>query len=160
MHAGGPARGDTATLDDGTRVTWRRPGRLTARTDAPLVFEVRASDGAPAQLEPYMGMSAHAMVSREDGAVFMHLHPMGSISLTAQAVLDAIDRGDTLPATPALRVPRPVLHPEAAMTMTPTDGVVSFPFAFPEPGRYRIWVQFRRPGRGVETVSYDAVVGE
>jgi hypothetical protein len=160
MHVGGVARGETATLDDGTRVMWRRPGRLTARADAPLVFEVRTSDGAPAQLEPYMGMGAHAMVSREDGAVFMHLHPMGSISLTAQAVLDAIDRGDTLPATPALRVPRPVLRADSAMTMTATDGVLSFPFAFPEPGRYRIWVQFRRPGRGVETVAYDAVVGE
>jgi hypothetical protein len=157
------AAGDTAILSDGATVVWHRPPALRPKDDAPLRFTVRESDGREAQLEPYMGMPAHAMVMRDDASVFMHLHAMGSISPVAQQVLIAIDRGDTLPSPIGRRAPRPVLRADSAMAahqgMMVAGGELTFPFAFPKAGRYRIWVQLRHGG-AVRTAAFDATVAD
>jgi hypothetical protein len=88
-------------------------------------------------------MAAHAVVERNDGSVFVHLHPMGTISVASQATFSTPGSGRT-----------------ADMNMGPMmpNGHVTFPYAFPQPGRYRIWVQVKRDGR-VETAAFDATVG-
>jgi hypothetical protein len=40
-------------------------------------------------------MGGHAMVQRDDGGVFVHLHPMGTVSMAAQERLLRRERGDT-----------------------------------------------------------------
>ncbi|HXB24342.1 MAG TPA: hypothetical protein VNV25_06410 [Gemmatimonadaceae bacterium] len=97
--------------------------------------------GAPAGLrfvvsgiQPYMGMAGHAVVVRDDGSVFIHLHPMGTISTAAQMVLA---RGQP-------------------MSMSAMGDTVSFPYAFPKAGRYYVWVQVKRGGR-VLTAPYVVV---
>ena len=116
---------------------------------------MRDSTGQPAEVEPYMGMGAHAMVMRSDGSVFVHLHPMGTISMAAQERLLRREQGDT------------TLHGEAQPSATPGHaahaaavsypGMLSFPFAFPKPGAYRVWVQVKRAG-SVRTAAFDATV--
>jgi hypothetical protein len=39
-----------------------------------------------------------------------------------------------------------------------TIGTVSFPYAFPKPGNYRLWVQVKLAGK-VNSASFDAHVG-
>jgi hypothetical protein len=114
------------------------PFRAGQPTD--LRFVVRTRDGAPAMLEPYLGMSAHAVVMHHDGSVFVHLHPMGTVSSAAQGVFVARDRGDTTTSG------RPRID-SAATTMTmPAASEFSLPYEFPKSGRYRLWVQVKANG--------------
>ncbi|HEX7117310.1 MAG TPA: hypothetical protein VF212_00885 [Longimicrobiales bacterium] len=142
-----PGPGGTGDLGDGFTMTWAPPeAPIRVGRDLTLRFAVRGPDGGPAPLSPYMGMPAHAAVSRDDGAVFVHLHPMGTISAGAQRRLAAeIGAAGSEAATPHHGPPRFV------------SGIVTFPFAFPRPGRYRIWVQVATDA-GVKTGVFDTIV--
>jgi hypothetical protein len=144
--------GTGVLLEDGSRMTWNRGSEpLVAGQEVELRFAVRTPDGAPAHLEPYMGMLAHAVVTRDDGAVFIHLHPMGTVSMAAQQLFEQRARGDTVRnAQGELMIGTSDSH---AMHMSD----IVFPYEFPQPGRYRIWVQVRHAGR-VLTGLFDAEV--
>jgi hypothetical protein len=137
-------RGDARSvlLDDRSTLTWLRgEAPLVAGREAGLRFVLSPPAGEPRALEPYLGMIAHAAVMRDDGKVFIHLHPLGTISLAAQARLTTAPRGDTH-----------AMHASATQADT-----VQFPYAFPQPGRYMIWVQMKRGGR-VLTGAFRAAV--
>jgi hypothetical protein len=127
----------TAPTEDGTTIAWQHRGSLVAGTDQLLTFTVRQPDGAPATLEPYMGMLAHVAITRTDGAVFAHLHPFGSVSMAAVQKF----------------TPSQSIH----MHTVSTGNVVSVPYAFPKSGRYRMWVQVKRSGK-VLTGAFDVDV--
>jgi hypothetical protein len=135
----------TGLLAGGATIAWERGAApIVAGAPAPLTFVVREADGRPAELEPYLGMPGHAVVAREDGGVFIHLHPMGTISAASQASFASAGASG-----------------HAAMSGTSpaaVGGRISFPYAFPEAGRYRVWVQVKRDG-AVETAAFDADVG-
>ena len=140
------ASGDAgrSELGDGTVLTWHRsPAPLVAGEEAGLRFAATPPPGDTASLEPFLGMAGHAVVVRDDGQVFIHLHPLGTISLAAQARLSR-------------SAPNAMTH---AMDASP-DGKDSlyFPYAFPQPGKYTVWVQVKRHGR-VMTGSFPIEVG-
>jgi hypothetical protein len=154
-RVGGGEAGTAARLEDGSTMTWERDAQLAAGRETTLRFRVTDPAGAPAALQPYMGMPSHAAVSRDDGSVFVHLHPAGSISATAQQLFAQRERGDTTRAADGRLVIREAGHAVHAAGAQP--GVVSFPYEFPKAGRYRIWVQVKREGR-VLTGAFDADV--
>jgi hypothetical protein len=92
-------------------------------------------------LQPYMGMAGHAVVVRDDGAVFIHLHPMGTISSASQLALEMRQPGDSANGTLARR-----MAGMGPMPMGSVGDTVSFPYAFPKPGRYLVWVQVKHDG--------------
>ena len=47
----------------------------------------------------------------------------------------------------------------AGMSARPARSVVSFPYEFPKPGRYRLWVQVKSGGK-VQTGVFDVEVGK
>jgi hypothetical protein len=168
--AGAPA---TVRLPDGTTLAWEPPeGPIVADRDLTLRFVAREPDGTPSSLEPYMGMFAHAAVHRLDGAVFVHLHPTGTISTAAQQRLDAatvVIHARHEQATPADDAAAPTGRAEptpaggleaGAGRPEPTlaGGVVELPYAFPMPGEYRVFVQTRRAGV-VRTAAFVVEVG-
>ncbi len=111
-----------------------------------FTFRVDDASGQPAtDLELYMGMPGHAIFVRRDLRVFAHVHPAGSASMAALAI-----GRRALPGTGATSDAH--AHQAAALPAT-----VSFPYGFPEPGDYRIFVQVKRGGR-IVTGAFDAHV--
>jgi hypothetical protein len=136
-------------LDGGLTMTWeKKPEPLIAGREVELRFAVRDAAGRPAALEPYMGMMSHAVVNRDDGAVFVHLHPVGSFAMAAQ---QAFLEKEGTPGTMGMAGMAGMDH------STPAAGEVSFPYEFPQPGRYRLWVQVKSGG-AVRTGVFDAEV--
>ena len=148
----GPKDASLYSLPDGGRMIWERDG-APLRPGIPVMFHFRVEDsrGKPAQdLEPYMGMAAHAEIVRSDGAVFAHVHPSGSVSMAAlemaQARLPGSSQMSEAAGMPLMEMPGGAVDPE-----------ISFPYGFPKPGLYRIFVQVKRSGR-IETGVFDATV--
>jgi len=136
-------RGATQSLGGGYSLEWNgNSAALTSGHAVDLTFTVHDAKGAVASLQPYLGMAAHAVVMRDDASVFIHLHPMGTVSVVGQEVFRARDRGDT---TSRGRLLPGVLAATEMPTMT-MDGKFSFPYEFPKAGRYRLWVQMKPAG--------------
>ncbi len=157
----GSREGETSILlSDGSTMTWERgSGVLRADREADLRFSVRAPDGGPAALEPYMGMTSHAMVTRADDSVFVHLHPTGSIAMATQKVIEMSEPGDTVRGMLGQRITRSGMEQMGGIHSAHAAGqsTVSFPYAFPRPGRYRVWVQVKRNGE-ILTGAFDTTV--
>ena len=123
-------------------MVWER-GPMPYRAGQPYEFRFRVEDaqGRPAEgMELYMGMQGHAAFVRTDRSVFAHVHPSGSVPMAALGLI-----ADS--------------NPHAGMMMhgePPAE--VAFPYGFPKPGEYRIFVQVKRAGK-VETGIFDARVG-
>jgi hypothetical protein len=142
------AQEGNAALEDGVRMRWQGGGgEIVAGVPAPLDFEVLEADGSPSLLEPYMGMDGHAVVVREDGGVFIHLHPMGTVSAASQLAFELRAPTDTLAGMLAPRLTAADADRVGHQAHAGTRNVLSFPYAFPEAGRYRVWVQVKRQGR-------------
>jgi hypothetical protein len=143
--AGTPASAGSLThaMGDGFTMTWERAGSTVAGPEGAIRVVVSDARGQPVELEPYMGMRGHAMVMRDDASVFVHLHPAGTISMAAQQRMsEGLDAGHG------------VSHSMGEEQLTST---VRFPFAFPTPGRYRVWVQVKIDGV-VRTAAFDTTV--
>ncbi|HEY2117355.1 MAG TPA: hypothetical protein VGJ51_19800 [Candidatus Angelobacter sp.] len=141
-----------AQLSGGYRMVWESdipPGPNGERSAIPKLkagqpywfrFRVEDKDGKPAaDLEPYMGMAGHAVFLSADGNVFAHVHPAGSVSMAAVNLAEG-------------------RNPKAAMENMQHNAPaaeVSFPYGFPKPGDYRIFVQVKRAGK-VETGEFVA----
>jgi hypothetical protein len=126
---------------------------LPSHTPVDLRFTVRDSSGKVAPLHPYLGMAAHAIVVGHDGSVFIHLHPMGTFPMVAQEAFTLRDRGDT---TKSGRLNLGSLSSSSMSAMT-MSGEIAFPYEFPKPGRYRLWVQVK-PADRVLTGVFDVDV--
>ena len=148
--------GAVSLLADGSTMTWNRgDAPIVVDRDAPLTFLVRTPDSKPAALEPYMGMAAHAMITRDDGAVFVHLHPAGTISVTAQETFLVRQPGDTVRGELGKRLA--TMEMGSGERGAVASGEVSFPYAFPQSGHYRLWIQVRHNHR-IQTGVFDADV--
>ena len=144
---------------------WLQDEGLVENRDAKMRFVIRDAEGRAVSPEPYMGMLGHLILRNADGSVFTHLHPGGSFSMAARQLFEMRAEGKA-----PLRVANSASDP--VCTLPPlseaqvewlranpldADHAVSFPFAFPKAGLYRMWVQVKVDGR-VLTGVFDAGV--
>ena len=133
---------NTFALSDGGRIVWERDS-TPIHAQMPVWFRFRVEDGQgePAQdLQPYMGMAGHAEFVRFDRRVFAHVHPEGSVAMAALALANpSSGQSDSMPG------------------MAHVSSEISFPYGFPKPGDYRMFIQVKRAGR-VETGIFDVKV--
>lgn len=149
--AGEPLTGDDAggsglsaadnvrPLPGGYRMVWERDAS-PLKANEPIWFRFRLEDknGRPADdMENYMGMAGHAVFLSEDGRIFAHVHPAGSVSMAAAMMAAGSN------------------HAMTVMEQDKAGAEVSFPYGFPQPGDYRIFVQVKRAGH-VETGAFRA----
>ena len=124
---------DVAELPGGYRMLWEHSApRIRARQPYQFRFRLVDAKGADARdVELYMGMQGHAAFIKDDGTVFAHVHPSGSV--------------------PAAAMGWPALNQDAAhamhMTAGPLPAQLAFPYGLPKPGAYRLFVQVRRGGK-------------
>jgi hypothetical protein len=134
---------NVSVLPDSGRMVWEQDGAaLKAGQVSWFRFRIEDAQHNPAaDLEPYMGMAGHAEFVRSDLSVFAHIHPAGSVPM-ASLMIAQKDSG---------------LHMDhGSMHALPAE--VSFPYAFPQPGDYRLFVQVKRHGQ-VETGVFNAHAG-
>jgi hypothetical protein len=140
--------GTAYKLPDGYTMIWDRPQDLSANTAYAFRFRLVDAAGQPASDErPYLGMAGHAAFVKTDGTVFAHTHPEGSAAMQAMMLTDggSAATGDS---------PMGGTDMAAAEQIPP---VVEFPYGFPSPGRYRIFIQMKHANT-VETGVFDADV--
>lgn len=146
------AAGAESPLGDGATIAWAGGARPVAGKTGVLRFTLHDAGGGPVQVEPYLGMHGHAVVVRRDGGVFVHLHPSGTGSMASQVAFLLRNHGDTT-AKGRLRLDAAPMSMEQGGTLRE----ISFPYAFPSPGEYRVWVQLRIGG-SVRTAAFDMEV--
>jgi hypothetical protein len=136
--------GTSYKLADGYTMVWDRPATLTASTAYAFRFRLLKPDGSAAtDMLPYLGMAGHAAFVKTDGTVFAHTHPGGSAAMPAVMLANGMDGGMT-------------------MESGPITNSVEFPYGFPKPGAYRIFIQMKHGADArtgvVETGVFDATV--
>ncbi|MEO7157021.1 MAG: hypothetical protein ABI039_05630 [Vicinamibacterales bacterium] len=141
--SGTPLSGDdsawSATDVSATKIVWVRDDTpLVPRKLTTFTFRVEENGEPVRDLELYMGMPGHAIFVRRDRRVFAHVHPSGSAPMAAMEI--------AMPSNPS--------HAQHAGA---TPSTVTFPYGFPEPGQYRIFVQIKRAG-AIVTGAFDADV--
>jgi hypothetical protein len=140
--------GNAYRLPDGYTMIWDRPQELTANNAYAFRFHLLDSAGQPARdVHPYLGMAGHAAFVKADGTVFAHTHPEGSASMQAMMLANG---GSEMGGVMDMASP-------ADAAADPIPPMVEFPYGFPSPGRYRIFIQMKH-GNTVETGVFDADV--
>jgi hypothetical protein len=131
-------KAQTFDLPGGGRMVFEREA-ASYPVKRPHSFRFRVEGAGNPEL--YMGMPGHAAFVKRDRTVFAHVHPTGSVPMASLAV-----------AQRAAGAVDPHAGHAFAAPMT-----VSFPYGFPQPGDYRIFVQVKRGGL-VHTGFFDLAV--
>jgi hypothetical protein len=141
-------------LPDGYMMLWKKPAQLVPKTATNFQFDLLRPDGTPpSDMKLYMGMLGHAAFVKADGSVFAHIHPTGTVAMAAFMMAN--------PQTGAQGTGGSGMTMQNMPGMDSNSGAlpntVGFPYGFPSPGQYRIFVQMKH-GDTVETGIFDANV--
>jgi hypothetical protein len=149
--------GTTYKLPDDYTMVWDRPAGLNANTGYSFRFRLLDVAGQPAtDVRPYLGMAGHAAFVKTDGTVFAHTHPEGSAAMQAMMLANG-GSGEMADAGEMGGMDMAATGHEVGEAQENIPPMVEFPYGFPSPGRYRIFIQMKHANT-VETGVFDAEV--
>jgi hypothetical protein len=170
-HLGSQLNAEKARLEcplgQNYSMKWLAGERVVVNQPMQLRFAVQDLVGKAVELEPYLGMRGHLALRRDDGSVFTHLHPGGSASMAAMQLSTLRTEGKA-PLRAAFGADDPLCELPVGTgaeeewlreKVTNDRSVVSFPYAFPKAGTYRLWTQVKVKGE-VLTGTFDVVVND
>jgi hypothetical protein len=132
-------------LPDGYTMVWTNAGLIAPKSPQDFRFELLDPAGEPPKdMALYMGMLGHAAFVKTDGSTFAHIHPTGTVSMAAFMMANPQQKRAGMADMPGMN-----------MGQSSIPNVVGFPYGFPSPGAYRIFVQMKH-GNTVETGVFDA----
>jgi hypothetical protein len=150
-----PVAGARFHLPDGYTMVWDNAAKSAAKTPQTFEFSLLGPDGKPASdMALYMGMTGHAAFVKEDGSVFAHVHPSGTVSMAALMMASAQNQ----PKDAAMASMPGMAMPDTQDRASGVPNTVGFPYGFPTAGAYRIFVQMKH-GQTIETAAFDACAG-
>ncbi|SEG21595.1 hypothetical protein SAMN05421819_2234 [Bryocella elongata] len=162
--------GTSYKLPDGYSMVWAKPATIDANRGYAFQFTLLDKTGKPAtDVEPYLGMPGHAAFVKTDLTAFAHTHPEGSAAMPAMMLANAstsagqtgsdmtLGSSQSMPDMPGMVMKGADMSSMPGMAHTALSPMVSFPYGFPSPGRYRIFIQMKHAGT-VETGVFDAEV--
>ena len=141
-------------LPDGYTMVWKKPAQLVPKTAVNFQFDLLGPDGtSPSDMKLYMGMLGHAAFVKTDGTVFAHIHPTGTVAMAAFMMANPQSGGQGTGGSGMSMQDMPGMDSSPGAL----PNTVGFPYGFPSPGQYRIFVQMKH-GNTVETGVFDADV--
>lgn len=176
--------GSAVKLKDGSKLVWEggKNENLEQGQLYTLRFALYDANNQPVKPEPYLGMAGHAAVIRNDGNVYVHLHPVGTFSIAAEnnllsrigskeEVYKYPDRAKFRDSIDAVINKLQMMSEDernkslmdqmrmSAMDTMPgmQNNIIQFPYTFPTAGQYRIWVLCKRNGK-ILTAAFDKLV--
>jgi hypothetical protein len=148
---------------------WLKPATpIRVREGNMFRFRLLDPAGKPAtNMRYYMGMLGHAAFVKTDETRFAHIHPTGSVSMAslmlAENQLPSAKKPDggmdgmDMPGMDMSGMDMSGMHHHGATASAELPNEVTFPYGFPAPGRYRVFVQMKHDDT-VETGAFDADV--
>lgn len=144
--AGTPLAGDDSggvpgESPDGSHLIWDHDSSpIKAGQGELFKFRMVDKSGQPVtDTQLYMGMLGHAAFVKDDGTVFAHIHPSGSVPMAA------------------LQLANPTENHDMSHMASGLPPEVVFPYGLPTPGDYRMVVEMKHGGI-VDTGVFNAKV--
>jgi hypothetical protein len=147
----------SCTLPDGYTMVWVKPNAMVAKSPVDFQFQLLDPQGKqPHDMALYMGMLGHAAIVKTDGSTFAHIHPTGTVSMTAFMMANSQSGATGAIVNAGMNMPG-MRGTDMGPAVLPNT--VGFPYGFPSAGTYRIFVQMKH-GERVETGIFDATVAD
>jgi len=153
-----PTTGNTEQrfrFPDGYTMIWKMPKSLAPGTPENFQFQLIDSSGrAPGDMTLYMGMLGHAAFLKTDGTVFAHIHPDGTMAMAALMMANPQAKMSGASGSGEMNMGN---MQGMSMGGVGLPNSVAFPYGFPSPGHYHIFVQMKHSAQ-IETGIFDAYV--
>ena len=121
--------------------------------DNNLTFQTQNLIGRPTVIEPYIQMGGHGAILKNDHSIFIHIHPIGTISMASQ---ELYNQNDEIESSGICYFGSP--DDSLKIYLEDEKSILNFPpINLEQPGDYIMWIQAKSMGE-IITQKFDFTV--